>query len=100
MKTNLGLLLLVLVALLKVFVSYGASANISTRPNVVNVGAVFSFGTTIGKAGKVAIEAAVEDVNSDPSVLNGTTLKVTMQDTNYSGFLGIVEGKSLILAAF
>ncbi|KAK4780946.1 hypothetical protein SAY87_017052 [Trapa incisa] len=91
MKTNVWLLILVLVALLEVFSSYGASTNASRRPEVVNVGTVFSVATMIGKVAKVAIEAAIEDVNSDPSVLNGTNLKVIMQDTNYSGFLGIVE---------
>ncbi|PKI57045.1 glutamate receptor 3.6 [Punica granatum] len=91
MKTHLCLLLLVLATLQEVRRSYGAGTIVSTRPDVVNVGAVFSFGTMIGKVAKVAIEAAVNDVNSDPTVLNGTKLKVTMQDTNYSGFLGIVE---------
>lgn len=100
MTTNLWPLILVLVALLGLFCSYGASTSIPTRPDVVNVGTVFSFGTTIGKVAKVAVQAAVEDVNSDPSVLNGTKLKVTMKDTNYSGFLGIVEGTSLLLSAF
>ncbi|XWS33968.1 hypothetical protein CRYUN_Cryun22dG0127900 [Craigia yunnanensis] len=71
--------------------SFGNSVNVTTRPNVVNIGAIFSFNSTVGKVAKVAIEAAVDDVNSEPAVLNGTKLKLTMQDTNYSGFLGIVE---------
>ncbi|XP_009359616.2 glutamate receptor 3.6 isoform X2 [Pyrus x bretschneideri] len=72
--------------------SNGASTtNVSTRPDVVNVGAIFSFDTIIGKVAKVAIEAAVEDVNSDPSVLGGTKMIVTKQDSNYSGLLGIIE---------
>ncbi|KAB2623628.1 glutamate receptor 3.6-like [Pyrus ussuriensis x Pyrus communis] len=72
--------------------SNGASTtNVSTRPDVVNLGAIFSFDTIIGKVAKVAIEAAVEDVNSDPSVLGGTKMIVTKQDSNYSGLLGIIE---------
>ena len=74
--------------------SFGNSVDVTTRPNVLNIGAIFSFNSTIGKVAKVAIEAAVDDVNSEPAVLKGTKLKLTMQDTNYSGFLGIVEGKS------
>jgi ionotropic glutamate receptor len=73
------------------FISTGTG--VSTRPDVVNIGAILSFNSSIGKVAKVAIEAAVDDVNSDPGVLNGTMLKITMQDTKLSsGFLGIVEG--------
>ncbi|XP_023518022.1 glutamate receptor 3.6-like isoform X1 [Cucurbita pepo subsp. pepo] len=71
--------------------SIGDSRNVSTRPDVVNIGALFSFHSMIGKVGKIAVEAAIEDVNSDPSVLGGTKLNLTLHDTNYSGFLGIVE---------
>lgn len=39
------------------------------------------------------MEAAVEDINSNPSVLGGTKLNVISLDSNSSGFLGIVEGK-------
>jgi ionotropic glutamate receptor len=70
-----------------------ASTGASTRPNVVNIGAILSFDSSIGKVAKVAIEAAVDDVNSSPMVLNGIKLKISMQDTKLSReFLGIVEG--------
>ena len=50
---------------------------------------------SLGKFAKVAIEAAVEYVNSNPALLKGTKLKLAMQDTKPSnGFLGIVEGTS------
>uniref|UniRef100_A0A804MBC1 Glutamate receptor n=1 Tax=Zea mays TaxID=4577 RepID=A0A804MBC1_MAIZE len=65
--------------------------NTSARPSVVNVGALFTFHSTIGRAAKVAIAAAVNDINRDPSVLQGTKLVVQMQDTNYSGFISIVQ---------
>ncbi|XP_059440455.1 glutamate receptor 3.6-like [Corylus avellana] len=69
----------------------GTGAN-STRPDVVNIGAILSFNSSIGKVAKLAIEAAVDDVNSSPLILNGTKLKISMQDTKLSsGFLGIVE---------
>ena len=67
--------------------------NISTRPSVVNIGAILAYKSIIGKVAKVAIEAAIEDVNSDPTVLAGTKIQLTMQDSNYNGFLGIVESK-------
>ncbi|KAG6701748.1 hypothetical protein I3842_07G001600 [Carya illinoinensis] len=72
------------------FISTGTAA--SPRPDVVNIGAILSFNTSVGKAAKLAIEAAVHDVNSSPDVLNGTKLILAMQDTKLSsGFLGIVE---------
>jgi glutamate receptor, ionotropic, plant len=66
--------------------------NISVRPNAVNIGALFTFNSTIGRASKVAIAAAVNDINNDSSILAGTKLVVQMQDSNCSGFLGIVQG--------
>ncbi|KAJ1389240.1 Periplasmic binding protein-like I [Sesbania bispinosa] len=45
------------------------------RPASVNIGAIFTFDSVIGKAAKAAMEMAVSDVNSDPKVLNGTKLK-------------------------
>ncbi|CAM8992696.1 unnamed protein product [Rhodiola kirilowii] len=72
-------------------VSSGNNTDTNTRPDVVNIGCVFSFNFPIGRVAKVAIDAAVEDVNANALILGGTKLKHTMHDTNYSGFLGIVE---------
>lgn len=63
-----------------------------SRPKALSLGALFTLNSTIGKAAKFAIELAVGDVNNDPSVLPGTRLSVIIQDTNCSGFLGIIEG--------
>jgi hypothetical protein len=68
--------LLVLVVFCHGIFSNGVT-NISTRPDVVNVGAILSYKSIIGKVAKVAIEAAVEDVNSDSTVLAGTKIKLT-----------------------
>ncbi|KNA19936.1 hypothetical protein SOVF_056890 [Spinacia oleracea] len=68
----------------------GVGTNHSTRPRTVTIGAIFSFNSTIGKVAKVAIQAAVDDVNSSSQVLNGTNLSITMQDCQ-SGFLGIIQ---------
>ena len=81
--------LLVLVVFCHGIFSDGVT-NISTRPDVGNVGAILSYKSIIGKVAKVAMEAAVEDVNSDSTVL-------TMQDSNYSRFMGIVGGKFSII---
>jgi ionotropic glutamate receptor len=77
------------------FIGTGSGVRVSTSPNVVNIGAILSFNSSIGKVAKVAIEAAVEDVNSNPAVLKETKLKLATQDTKQSsGFLGIIEGTS------
>lgn len=70
------------------------NATVSGRPAVVNIGAIFSFKTIIGKAAKIAVETAIEDVNSNPDILPGTKLELQMKDSNYSGFMAVVEGTS------
>lgn len=89
--------LLALVVVYNFCFSAGISMNgVSTIPPVLNIGAVFSLNSTIGKVAKVAIDAAVEDVNSNPAILGGTKLKLTVHDTNYSRFLGMVEALTLL----
>lgn len=68
------------------------NASVQLRPNVVNIGALYTFNSTIGKVAHAAIAAAVDDVNADSSVLPGTTLNIITQDTNCSGFIGTIEG--------
>ncbi|MCL7023598.1 hypothetical protein MKW94_018707 [Papaver nudicaule] len=68
----------------------------SSRPSFVNVGALFTFNSTIGRVAKPAILAAVEDVNSDSSILSGTKLNVLMHDTVCSEFLGTIEALQLV----
>ncbi|KAF8410699.1 hypothetical protein HHK36_003233 [Tetracentron sinense] len=63
----------------------------SQRPKVVKVGAVFTYDSVIGRAAKVALDAAVADVNADPTILNGTRLEVIMEDTHCNVFMGSVE---------
>lgn len=62
------------------------------KPAVVKVGAVFTFDSVIGRGAKVAMEMAVEDINSDPRILNGTELKVIMEDESCSVFMGSIKG--------
>lgn len=90
-------LIWVLVLILLVFsnghFSNGVSTNSSNRPAEVNIGSLFTFNSATGKVAKVAIEAAIEDVNSNPAILGGTKLNITMHDANFSGFLAMAEGK-------
>lgn len=84
---NLVLLLSIFVLFVEVF-----SEEAALRPNVVNVGAIFSFDTTNGKVAKFAMKAAEDDINSDPSILGGRKLSVALHDSNYSSFLGFIGG--------
>ncbi|PON83855.1 Ionotropic glutamate receptor [Trema orientale] len=68
----------------------------STRPSIVNIGVLFTYNSVIGRSAKPAILAAIDDVNSDSSILHGTKFKVIFHDTNCSGFLGTVEALELI----
>ncbi|XP_027353726.1 glutamate receptor 3.3 [Abrus precatorius] len=69
-----------------------AVANVSsTRPTVVNIGAIFNFDSVIGKVAKIALEEAVKDVNANTSILHGTKLALTLQNSNCSGFIGMVQ---------
>ncbi|KAL2999831.1 hypothetical protein AAZX31_09G180100 [Glycine max] len=88
--------LLVIVMFYHVFPSKGIS-NVSTRPSTVNIGALMSFNSTVGRVAKVAIEAAVDDINSNATILNGTKLNISMLDTKLStGFLGIIDSLRLM----
>jgi ionotropic glutamate receptor/U3 small nucleolar RNA-associated protein 19 len=73
---------------------YAISKNIDARPDTVSIGALFTFNSTIGRVAKIAMAAAVSDINNDSSVLPGTNLVVQMRDSNCSGFVGIVQGTS------
>ena len=70
------------------------------RPQVVNLGAVFTFDSVIGRAAKVALEAAVSDVNADTSVLKDTELRLLMKDSSCNVFHGSFGGTMTLLLAF
>lgn len=63
------------------------------RPSAVNIGAVFTFDSVVGRVAKPAIEAAVDDVNNDPQILKGVHLSSIMKDVNNNVFMGSVDGK-------
>ncbi|KAG2329529.1 hypothetical protein Bca52824_000709 [Brassica carinata] len=50
-----------------------------------------TFKSLIGKVIKVAMQAAVDDVNANPTVLNNTHLNIIMHDTKFNGFMSIME---------
>lgn len=70
----------------------GVFSQTISKPDTVNIGAIFTFSTINGQVAKIAMEAAVRDVNSDPTFLGGKKLAISMHDSNYSGFLSIIGG--------
>ncbi|KAL9229707.1 hypothetical protein vseg_005145 [Gypsophila vaccaria] len=88
----------IIIKLVNIFVLMNLMVKIGclTRPKEVNIGAIFAFNSTVGKVAKVAIQAAVDDVNSSPFVLHGTMLNISMQSSNHSGFLGIVDAMTFM----
>lgn len=75
---------------------FGDGKNVSSRPAAVHIGAIFSFDSTIGRVANFAIDEAVKDINSNPSILHGTKLVVEKQNSNCSGFLGMIEALQLM----
>lgn len=67
----------------------------SRRPASVNIGAVFTFDSVIGRVAKAAMEMAVSDVNLDPRVLKGTKLNLITTDGMCNAFLGSTGGAKL-----
>ncbi|KAI3753343.1 hypothetical protein L2E82_25394 [Cichorium intybus] len=72
------------------------SSSSSRRPSVVNIGALLTVNSVIGRSVKPAIIAAVDDINSNPSILGGTRLNLILHDTNCSGFVGTIEALELM----
>ncbi|KAJ6403913.1 hypothetical protein OIU84_012169 [Salix udensis] len=64
------------------------------RPAAVNIGAVFTFDSVIGKVAKPAMEAAMSDVNSDGRIR--TKLNLIKEDVNSSVFMGAVDAFQLV----
>ena len=67
------------------------------RPQVINLGAVFTFDSVIGRAAKVALEAAVSDVNADTSLLQETELRLFVEDSSCNVFHGSFAGTMIVL---
>ncbi|KAJ3679388.1 hypothetical protein LUZ60_017399 [Juncus effusus] len=91
-----SLWLIVSVSLTLTTITNSQVSNRTQNSSNVNLGALFTFNSTIGRAARRAIELAIEDVNSDRTILAGTKLNLIAQDTNCSGFLGTIEAFQLL----
>ncbi|KAL2464888.1 glutamate receptor 3.5 [Abeliophyllum distichum] len=76
----------------------GMNKNVSAPSiqRVVNIGALFTFNSTIGRSAKPALLAAIDDINSDSTILNDTKMNLILQDTDCNGFLGTIEAMQLM----
>lgn len=72
--------------------SFSRNSSSSPLPSSVNVGALFTYDSFIGRAAKLAFMVAIDDVNADQSILRGTKLNIVFQDANCSGFVGTMGG--------
>ncbi|KAM1240025.1 hypothetical protein ACFX2I_045619 [Malus domestica] len=95
-RTLLALILSMWVSM-QVMAGTENATHLSARPSSLNIGALFTFNSVIGRAAKPAILAAIDDVNSDQSILRWTKLNIILHDTNCSGFLGTVEDSPLAI---
>lgn len=77
--------------------SFLRNSSFSSRPSSVNVGALFTYDSFIGRAAKPAFMVAIEDVNADQNILRGTKLNIVFHDSNCSGFVGTMGGTFFIL---
>lgn len=77
-----------------IFFYYAVMNSASARPSTVKLGCAFSLNSTIGKVAKTAIHAAIDDINSSPSILRETVLKLIVRDTKSSRFQAVLESKS------
>lgn len=85
----------ILVITIWLLTEYVDGAGNLTRPSVVTIGVLLTYNSVIGRSALPAIQAAIDDVNADPTVLRGTNLRTINHDTNCSAFLGTVEGTRL-----
>eukprot|EP01018_Ginkgo_biloba_P019923 Gb_06329 [translate_table: standard] len=67
-----------------------------SRPTTVKIGALISSKSRTGKCIKMALELALDKVNEDPSLLNGTKLALLVADSNSNAFQGAASAMELV----
>ncbi|CAH9089993.1 unnamed protein product [Cuscuta europaea] len=83
------------------FYSSGCWDAAAATAGVVNVGCMLILDSPVGKVTKLAVEAAVEDINSNPTLLPATKLNLTLLDTTpTAAFLPILQGTKMALLIF
>ncbi|KAL1216975.1 Glutamate receptor 3.5 [Cardamine amara subsp. amara] len=76
--------------------SFSRISSSFSLPSSVNVGALFTYDSFIGRAAKLAFMVAIDDVNADQSILRSTKLNIVFHDSNCSGFAGTIGALQLM----
>ncbi|CAM8987273.1 unnamed protein product [Rhodiola kirilowii] len=77
--------------LLWVYIAFvGVYSEKSTNSDSISIGAIIVRKSVNGRVSEIALNAAVNDVNSDPTILDGRKLSLSIHDSNYNGFLSIM----------
>ena len=71
----------------------GAFSAVNSKTDIINIGYIVALQSIHGRVSSIALKAAVDDVNSDPIVLPGRRLTISIHDSNYTGLYGIFGGK-------
>ncbi|XP_078167549.1 glutamate receptor 3.5-like isoform X1 [Carex rostrata] len=90
-----SLLLLFLISVSLAIITRSQTSNPQNITSI-NIGALYTYNSIIGRAARLAIELAVEDVNSDRTILPDTKLNVISRDTNCSAFLATIEALQVL----
>ncbi|KAF3337044.1 glutamate receptor 3.5-like protein [Carex littledalei] len=88
-------LLLFLISLSQAIITISQTSNPQNITSI-NIGVLYAYNSTIGRAARIAIELALEDVNSDRTILPDTKFNVISQDTNCSGLLATIEALQVL----
>lgn len=70
----------------------GTLSVVFSQSDMVNIGTILTLKSINGRVASIAMKTAVDDINSDPSILPGKKLNLTFHDANFSGFLSIIGG--------
>ncbi|KAK1433213.1 hypothetical protein QVD17_10122 [Tagetes erecta] len=61
-----------------------------SKTDTVNIGAILTAQSINGRVSTITMKAAVDDINSDPTILPGKRLSLSFHDEKFSPFLSIV----------
>ncbi|XP_071708995.1 glutamate receptor 3.1-like [Rutidosis leptorrhynchoides] len=78
-------------SLLFVLLILGALSTVNSKTNIINIGSIFDQQSITGKVSTIAMNAAVNDVNSDPKILPGRRLSLSVNDASFTGHFSIVS---------
>ncbi|PWA83402.1 CCAAT-binding factor [Artemisia annua] len=77
--------------LLFVGLVHGVFPFVNSRSNIVDIGSIVTPETINGRVSTIAMKAAVDDVNSDPTILQGKELRLNIHEANFTGFFSIID---------